>query len=76
MKGSDLDTYYDRLGRRGLSATSVRRYHFVCSAALNRVVRWGLLERSPAAQASQPSMERNEPEASTPEEIKLLVERR
>jgi hypothetical protein len=74
-KGSDLDTYYDRLSWRGLSATSVRRYHFVCSAALNQVVRWGLLERSPAAQVSPPSMERNVPEAPTPEEIKLLIER-
>ena len=75
LKGSDLDAYYDRLSRRGLSATSVRRYHAVCSAALNQGVRWGLLERSPAAQASPPTMERNEPDAPTPEEIKLLIER-
>ena len=75
LKGSDLDAYYDRLSRRGLSATSVRRYHAVCSAALNQEVRWGLLERSPATQASPPSMERNEPDAPTPDEIKLLIER-
>ena len=75
LKGSDLDALYDRLSRRGLSATSVRRYHAVCSAALNQGVRWGLLERSPAAQASPPSMVRKEPDAPTPEEIKLLIER-
>jgi integrase len=45
------------------------------SAALNQGVRWGLLERSPAAQASPPSMERNEPDAPSPEQIKLLIER-
>jgi len=75
LKGSDLDALYDRLSRRGLSGTSVRRYHAVCSAALNQGIRWGLLERSPAAQASPPSMEHNEPDAPTPEEIKLLIER-
>jgi hypothetical protein len=36
LRGRDLDAYYDRLSRRGLSATSVRRYHAVCSAALNQ----------------------------------------
>jgi len=29
LKGSDLDAFYDRLSRRGLSATSVRRYQAV-----------------------------------------------
>ncbi len=75
LEGSDLDAFYDRLSQRGLSATSVRRYHAVCSAALNQGVKWGLLEHSPAAQASPPSIERNEPDAPTPEEIKLLIER-
>ena len=75
LKGSDLDSFYDRLSGRCLSATSVRRYHTVCSAALNQGVKWGLLERSPAAQASPPSIERNEPDSPTPEEIKLLIER-
>ena len=65
LKGSDLDAYYDRLSRRGLSATSIRRDHSVCSAAQNQGVRWGLLERSPASQVSPPSIERNEPEAPT-----------
>lgn len=75
LKASDLDAFYDGLSQRGLSATSVRRYHAVCSAALNQGVKWGLLERSPAAQASPPSIERNEPDAPTPEEIKLMIER-
>ena len=75
LRGRDLDAFYDGLGRRGLSATSVRRYHAVCSAALNQAVRWGLLEHSPAAQATPPSLESKEPEAPTPEEVKLLIER-
>jgi hypothetical protein len=69
LKGADLDAFYDRLSQRGPSATSVRRYHAVCSAALRPGVQVGLLELSPAAQASPPSMVRNAP---TPEEIKFL----
>jgi hypothetical protein len=42
LRGRDLDGFYDRLRRRGLSATSVRRYHAVLSASLNQAVRWGL----------------------------------
>ena len=75
LTGADLDAFYDRLSQRGLSATSIRRYHAVCSAALNQGIKWGLLEHSPAAQASPPTIERNEPDAPTPEEIKLLIER-
>jgi hypothetical protein len=46
LEGRDLDAFYYRLRRRGLSATSVRRYHAVLSASLNQAVRWGLLEHS------------------------------
>jgi hypothetical protein len=42
LRGRDLDGFYDRLRRRGLSATTVRRYHAVLSASLNQAVRWGL----------------------------------
>jgi hypothetical protein len=71
LKVADLDAFYDRLSQRGPSATSVRRYHAVCSAALRPGGQVGLLELSPA-QASPPSMVRNAPNAPTPEEIKLL----
>ena len=74
LKASDFDAFYDQLGRDGLSATSIRRYHSVCSASLNQAVRWGLLERSPVAQASPPTVDRHEPDAPTPEEVRLLIE--
>ena len=74
LRGRDLDAFYDSLRRRGLSATSIRRYHAVLSASLNQAVRWGLLEYSPAAQATPPSIERHEPSAPTPEQIKQLIE--
>jgi hypothetical protein len=70
--GRDLDAFYDGLRRRGLSATSARRYHAVLSAALNQAVRWGLLEHSPVAQANPPSLERNEAPAPSPERIREL----
>lgn len=72
LKGADLDAFYDRLSQRGPSATSVRRYHAVCSAALRPGGQVGLLELSPAAQALPPNMVRNEPNAPTPQELKLL----
>jgi integrase len=74
VTGRDLDAFYDRLRRRGLSATSVRRYHAVLSAALNQAVRWGLLQHSPVAQATPPGIERNEAPAPSPEQIKVLIE--
>ncbi len=74
LRGRDLDGFYDELRRRGLSSTSVRRYHAVLSAALNQAVRWGLLEHSPVPQATPPSVTRSEPAAPTPDQIKQLIE--
>ena len=74
LTGRDLDALYDRLRRGGLSATSVRRYHAVLSAALNQAVRWGLLQHSPVAQATPPGLQRNEAPAPSPEQVKLLIE--
>ena len=73
-RGRDLDGFYGRLRRRGLSSTSFRRYHAVLSASLNQAVRWGLVEHSPAAQATPPGLEHNEPAAPSAENIKLLIE--
>jgi integrase len=74
LRGRDLDGFYDGLRKRGLSATSVRRYHAVLSASLNQAVRWGLLEHSPASQATPPGLERNEAPTPSPEKIKRLIE--
>jgi integrase len=74
LRGRDLDGFYDSLRRRGLSPTSVRRYHAVLSAALNQAVRWGLLQHSPASQATPPSLERIEAPTPDPEKIKLLID--
>jgi integrase len=74
LRGRDLDGFYDHLRRRGLSPTSVRRYHAVLSASLNQAVRWGLLQHSPASQATPPGLERSEASAPDPERIRLLIE--
>ena len=74
LRGRDLDGFYNNLSRRGPSPTSVRRYHAVLSASLNQAVRWGLLEHSPAAQATPPGLDRNEAPTPDPETIKLLIE--
>jgi integrase len=73
VTGRDLDAFYDSLRRRGLSPTSVRRYHAVLSAALNQAVRWGLLRHSPVAQATPPALERKEAPAPSSEQVKALI---
>jgi hypothetical protein len=45
LRGRDLDSLYDGLRGKGLSATSIRRYHAVLSASLNQAVKWGLLDQ-------------------------------
>lgn len=65
LRGRHLDAFYDELRSRGLSSTSVRRYHAVLSAALNQAVRRGFLEHAPVMQATPPSTVRSELAAPT-----------
>ena len=74
LQGSDLDAFYDHLRAKGLSPSTVRRYHAVVSAALHQAIRWGLIERSPAIQATPPSAPINEPDCPSPDEVKRLIE--
>jgi len=74
LRGADLDAFYSHLREKGLSPSSVRRYHAVLSAALHQAVRWGLLERSPAVQATPPPVPVTEPACPTPDEVRQLIE--
>lgn len=51
-----LDTLYAKAmqGPKAVSATSVRRYHGLIAAALTQSVKWGWIDRSPAARATPP----------------------
>lgn len=74
LRASDLDAYYGRLARRGLSPASIRRHHAVLSASLHQALRWGLVDRSPAQSATPPSVPHEEVSAPTPEDVRRLIE--
>lgn len=71
LGAADIDTFYDSLRARGLAPASVRRSHAVLSAALRQAVRWDLIDRSPAAQATAPTAE---PPCPTVDQVRTLVE--
>ncbi|MGH9091052.1 MAG: tyrosine-type recombinase/integrase [Acidimicrobiales bacterium] len=74
LRGTDIDALYDHLRRKGLSTSTVRRYHAVLSAALNRAVRWGLLERSPLLHATPPPLGTVEASCPLPAEVNQLID--
>lgn len=74
LGAADIDAFYDSLRRRGLAPASVRRYHAVLSAALRQAVRWDLIDRSPAAQATAPTVPTTEPACPTVDQVRALVE--
>jgi hypothetical protein len=60
LRGRDLEGFYVAFRLRGLSATSVRRYHTFLYTSLNQAVEWRLIEHSPIAQATPPAMKRKD----------------
>jgi integrase len=68
-----LDELYRDLAQKGLSPSSIRRYHAVLSAALSQAVRWEWLAVNPAANATLPAMRRTDLEAVTVEELGRLM---
>ncbi|HZT67187.1 MAG TPA: site-specific integrase [Acidimicrobiales bacterium] len=61
-------------GRAPISPSSVRRLHNVLRRALRDAVRWGLLERNPAAAADPPQSRRTEMRAWTPAEGRRFLD--
>src|SRR5881296_264452 len=56
-----LQQMYSELIERGLAGGTVLNLHLVLAQALAQAVRWGLIDRSPAAGASPPRPRRPEP---------------
>src|SRR5437867_7789292 len=56
-----LQQLYSDLIERGLAGGTVLNLHLVLAQALAQAVRWGLMERSPAAGAQPPRPRRPEP---------------
>lgn len=70
----DLERAYDELARSGHSEHSVRRVHEVLSSAFGRAVRWGWIEKSPAASARPPARPRSSVAAVTPDLIRRILD--
>jgi site-specific recombinase XerC len=51
----DIDRFYTKLRKRGLSSSTIRQMHAILRASLNQAERWGLVHRNVAKLASAPS---------------------
>jgi integrase len=58
LTAQHLDSFYTAQLNKGLSPSTVHKQHAHLSGALNLAVKWGLLTRNPAAQASAPAAQR------------------
>lgn len=68
-----LDSPYAALAGVRAPAT-VAKVHVVARSALAQAVRWGLIARNPALQASAPPIRRVEPTSATPDQLHRLME--
>lgn len=53
-----LDRYYRAKAAAGMKPRTVRIHHSILSAAFGRAVKWGWIDRNPAALASPPKLDR------------------
>jgi integrase len=71
--GSDtLDAWYRKWLAEGLSPGTVHHLHAILSAALNQAVKWGWIDRSPAARSSPPPLRQTPMKIPTPEQLNQL----
>lgn len=71
----DLDTLYTLAlqQKSPLTASSIRKYHAVISAALGQAVKWGWIQSNPARSVSVPPIARRDKALPTPEEVAKLI---
>ena len=69
----DIQSLYSHKRKGGLSAASVQRIHDVLSSALNRAVKWRLIEHNPCKEVSPPRVPAPEVRPFSKEEAKLLL---
>ena len=53
---ADIDAFYAKLRRSGLSPATIKRKHSIINPMLNQAVRWGWRATNPAAAANKPVM--------------------
>lgn len=68
----DIDVCYREWGAEGLSPTSVHHLHTIMSAALNQAVKWGWIDRNPAARATAPPLRTKSLPTPLPEQVNKI----
>ena len=73
LTARQLDGFYHDLLARGLSPSSVRRFHSVLHAALDRAVKWGMVPVNPADRATPPGLTRTTVSAPDVADVQRLI---
>lgn len=60
VTGLDIDGCYSRLLKKGLSASTVNRYHSVLRVSFHQAIKWGWITNNPARLATPPKERENE----------------
>lgn len=69
----DIDRFYTKLRKRGLSSSTIRQMHAILRASLNQAERWGLVHRNVAKLASAPSQEQREQLPPEPAMVRAML---
>src|SRR5438876_1343719 len=73
LRPLDLQTVYQQMTERGLSARTVRYAHVLMKCAMQQAVRWRLLLENPADGLKVPQQVRNEMRSLTIEQARALL---
>ena len=73
LTARQLAGFYHDLLARGLSPSSVRRFHSVLHAALDRAVKWGMVPVNPADRATPPGLTRTTVSAPDVADVQRLI---
>jgi integrase len=73
LRPLDLQTTYQQMMQRGLSARTVRYTHAVLRSAMRQAVSWRLLLESPADGLTLPQQSRHEMQALTVEQVRIFL---
>jgi integrase len=73
MRPLDLQTVYQQMMERGLSARTIRYTHVVTRSAMRQALQWRLLLENPADGVKVPQQPRNEMQALTVEQARTLL---
>jgi len=73
LRPLDLQTVYQQMTERGLSARTVRYAHVVVRSAMQQAVRWRLLLENPADGLKVPQQQRKEMRALTVDQARTFL---